>query len=150
MPCDELLEFLRHLLEPAAYEKAQAMVRGLTDTSSTDETKPPGGAMDQRPVYAMDSTSAGRLVADPEMAISEVEGTLGRHTVMACNSAASVFAAALKHMGIPTAGVHRDAFPEMFRGHVRARRDGGYRAPSRAGSASFARTNPDVARIKVL
>lgn len=149
-PSGELLEFLKYKLDDASYLKAESMVKILVGTSTTDTTKSPG-AMDSHLAYDHNSTSPGRIVADRERAIAEVEPIVGRHAVIACDSAAAVFRTALDFMGVPTNGVHRDAFPEVFRAHVRARRDGGsYRAPSRVGGAAFATQHPDVARIKVL
>jgi hypothetical protein len=162
MPNDELLEFLRHLLDPAAFEKAQTMLRAMTDTSTDESLRPPGspeplrGAQDRAMAYDMASTSPGKIVANREVAISEVEGTVGRHTVLACDSAASVFRAALAQMGVSTQGIHVSALPSIFRAHRdKMRRASAGGTPTRPAmdaraAADFDRRFPDLARIKVL
>jgi hypothetical protein len=167
MSSDEILEFLRHQLDPAAFEKAQTMLRAMTDTSATDADlddierlsgSPRPGAMDQRMAYDMAATSPGKIVANREVAISEVEGVVGRHTVLACDSAASVFQTALKQMGVPTQGIHVSALPSIFRAHrdrMRRTSAGGsdprpYVAQDSRSAAAFAKSFPDLARIKAL
>jgi hypothetical protein len=154
-----LMEFLHLSLTEQQYLKAEQLVKAMADISSTEQdSNRLNGAMDSRSMaYDMSATSAGRIVADREVAIREVEGTVGRDTVLACDSAASVFRAALSSMGIDARNLHRDALPEVFRGHARQRRiaagGGGYSAPmamDARGSADFARRFPDLARIRVL
>jgi hypothetical protein len=160
----ELMEFLKYKLDDQAYLKAELMVKAIAGTSATDDDPDDSstipGAMDQRMLMAFDfaSTSAGRIVADREVAISEVEATVGRHTVLACDSAASVFKAALKQMGVPTTGIHPSALPAIFRAHRdRMRRgsgDGGsprpYVAQDARGTADFDRRFPDIGRLKAI
>lgn len=142
-PCDELLEFLRHLLEPAAYEKAQAMVRGLTDTSSTED--PP--AMDSRPVYAMDSRDAFTRMNDLRNAEREVAPVVGE--ILGMDSASAVFREALTRMGVTTRDLHPSALPVMFRS---AKRGNVSVRPAMDGrrAATFATKHPEIARIRVL
>ena len=144
-PCDELLEFLRHLLEPAAYEKAQAMVRGLTDTSSTED--PP--AMDSRYRFALDSRDAFTKMRDLQAAQRETG-------IIVAADATATFRLALDGLGVNHRDVHPSGLPEIYRAHARQRshgpNGGGYARPAMDGraAAKFSRDCPEAARIRVL
>lgn len=174
-PAAELLSFLRDQLDDRRYAKAEELVRALTDVSSSDSDpawpdalKNNTTANDQR-VYAMDSASAGRVVADRECAIAEVSAVLDRTRVLACDSAAAVFRTALTALGVDSRSLPDSALPTMFRtarrgagvpvsqgGSGYGTSGGSYSAAMSAprsdpaNRAGFERRFPDAARVRTV
>ncbi len=158
MPNNELLEFLRHLLDPAAYQKAEMLLRAMTDTSSTDESiRPDGtpeplrGAQDGAYRYTLGSTDSFVKMRD----LSAAQTETGINMAM---DATSCFRQALTRMGVDARDVHPTALAEVYRVHRRSQRrvtSGGgdprpYAAQDTRGAADFDRRFPNAARIKVM
>jgi hypothetical protein len=157
----KLLAFLKTKLNSADMQELEDMLG--TDSPEPFEGMPRTGAMDSRMAYDYRSTNPGRIVADRERAIAEVEGTVGRDTVMACDSAASVFRTALKAVGVRAESVHETGLAQMWDMARRNRRGdqanagfaaagGSVATESRqvASSPDFARRHPNAARIRTV
>ena len=160
---------LKNLLEPhlsgSEYEHACELIDALAENMGGDEphgtrdTPRPGGAMDSYR-FAMDSAGPGRIVADLNNAIAQVEPVVGRAAILACDSAASVFRTALAQLGVDARDLPASALPTMWnvtrRGHgAQSGGAGGHSLLLRpytpaSVSADFARNFPDAARIRSL
>jgi hypothetical protein len=154
VPSNELLEFLRHLLDPAAYQKAELLLKACTDTSTSDaeSIRPPGspeplnGAMDSGYRYSLGSSDAFTKMRDLTAAQTETGVTMAM-------DAASCFRQALAGFGVNARDVHATALPEIYRAHTRQRRHAasGGGAPTMATDSrttnDFDRRFPGIARI---
>jgi len=146
----ELKLFLETKLQPDDYADAEKLIDAMSGAEDEETGLPrPGGAQDHR--FAMDSASPGRIVADRDCAIAEVERFVGRHTVMACDSASGVFRAALGHLGVDARALPNAALPALWRITQRAATGAGG-APRPAynarDAAAFAAKFPELARVR--
>jgi len=147
----DLKLFLERHLGPDQYEEADKLVDAIVAEAANapdrDDTR---GTRDNTPTYAMDSANPGRIVADRDCAIREVEPIVGRAAVLACDSAASVFRVALAEMGVSSARtVHASALPSMFR-MASHRGVNGQPLPQPIDARAMRATAHNVGRIRII
>jgi hypothetical protein len=139
---------LKALLSARDYEEIERLLDAPDDDPDTGTPQAADGFR-----YAMDSATPTRAVAEMLAAIDETAPVVGRHVVLAQNSAAAVFRAALVAMGVDAATVHPSGLPLLFRTVRRRQRDGDSQpAPVLTGAAraAFAKEHPYLARIRIL
>jgi hypothetical protein len=144
-------QFLSRKLSDEDFGSAIAMLRDVLAGGAAEDEETglprPGGAMDQRHRFAMDSASPGKIVAERELAIQECSLSVPRESLIACDSAENVFRTALRQMGVPSDNLHPSALPAMFRTVRRGGSPTQHLSNPRA-AADFATRFPDAARIR--
>jgi hypothetical protein len=116
----ELKTFLARVLGQDDYRKCEALLAAMSEGATDDE---PGagerwpnrleGAQDGRPVFAMDSSDAFTRMRDLRSAERVVAPHVGE--ILGMDSAAAVFAEALRRLGYDGSKPHPSALPEIFR-----------------------------------